>query len=244
MVLFYLKKVIAMLLMPIPSTLVALLLALVLWKKSPKLSRFLVFIAALWLGLTSWQPVSDRLLAPFEHDYPMFAISQPVDAVVVLGGCHATDLTMPPVSQLCASSLYRLLEGLRILAANPKAMLLVSGYKGEDSRSHAEVMREVAISMGVEAERIYSFPSPKDTQEEAEAEQSLLQGKRFALVTEASHLPRALRFYQQLGLEPIPAPAMRLSVEDSDWRIEARAALKSERAIYEFFGQLWQKLKP
>ncbi|MFY9178513.1 MAG: ElyC/SanA/YdcF family protein [Venatoribacter sp.] len=232
-----------MLLMPIGSSLLALVVALVLWKKSPKTSRALVAFAAIWLGVSSWAPASDFLLAPFEQHYPMFSLAQPVEAVVVLGGCHATDTTMPPASQLCSSSIYRLLEGIRILNANPNAIMLVSGYAGSDSRSHAEVSYEVAVSLGVSGERIYQFPSPRDTQEEAEAEYELLKGKRFALVTEASHLPRAMSFYQRLGLKPIAAPAMRMSVEDSDWRIEARATLKSERAIYEFLGLVWQKLK-
>src|SRR5690554_7147958 len=65
----------------------------------------------------------------------MFDRQQPVDAVVVLGGCHASDATMSPAAQLCTSSLFRLVEGLRILEANPQALLFVSGYKGTDNNA-------------------------------------------------------------------------------------------------------------
>ncbi len=240
---FYLKKLIGMWLMPIPLTLSGLLLALFLWKRRPRLSQALVAFSCLWLALTSWHPVADKLLAPFENHYPMFDRQQPVDAVVVLGGCHASDATMPPAAQLCTSSLFRLVEGLRILEANPQALLFVSGYKGTDKRAHAEVMQEVAESFGVDSKRIRSFSSPRDTEEEAMVMQPYLKDLRFALVTENSHLPRALVFFEALNLNAIAAPAMRMSVEDSDWRIGAQAAQKTERAMYELLGTLWQKLK-
>lgn len=240
---FFLKKVIGMLLMPIPLTLIALLSGLWLLNRRPALGKGLIAAATLWLALTSWQPFADRWLTPFEGDFPAFDLNQPVSTVVVLGGCHASDNSIPPAAQLCSSSLFRLTEGLRILAANPLAQLFVSGYAGSDSRPHADVMREVALSMGVAAERIRTFPRARDTEEEAQLMAPLLAGQKFALVSEASHLPRALVFFQHQGLQPIAAPAVRISTSNSDWRIEARAALKSERAMYEGIGRLWQWLK-
>ncbi|MEZ4327482.1 MAG: envelope biogenesis factor ElyC [Polyangiales bacterium] len=240
---FTLKKLVGALLMPIPLTLLALCAALLLWRKRPRVARGLVGGATVWLALLSWQPVADSLLAPFEDDYPMFDVAQPVGAVVVLGGCHVTDPDMPPASQLCASSLYRLTEGLRIVAANPGAQLIVSGYSGPDSRSHAAVLREVALGMGVPAERIRAFPEPRDTAEEAAAIAPVVGDRPFALVTEASHLPRAMRFFEGHGLHPIAAPAVRMSRDDSTWGVEGMAEVKSERAFYEGLGQLWQWLR-
>ncbi|MDK2776684.1 MAG: envelope biogenesis factor ElyC [Pseudomonadota bacterium] len=242
MMLFWLKKIIGMLLMPVPLTLIGLLSGLLLLRRRPLLGRSLILLSTVWLALTSWHPVADRLLAPLEDDYPMFDISQPVSHVVVLGGCHASDHSMPPASQLCSSSLFRLVEGLRILQANPDSRLFLSGYAGSDRRPHAEVMQEVAINMGVSPERIRTFPQARDTAEEAEMMAPLLDKAPFALVSEASHLPRAMVFFQRQGLQPIAAPALRMSTSDSDWRIEARAAIKSERALYEYIGRLWQAL--
>lgn len=240
---FALKKVLGMLLMPIPLTLLMLLLALWYWQRRPRVSRTLVAGALLWLGLTSWHPLADRLLAPFENQYPRFDLAQPVAAVVVLGGCHASDPSVPPAAQLCSSSLFRLTEGLRILTANPQAQLLVSGYAGSDQRPHAEVMQSIAIALGVDPLRIRALPQPRDTAEEAALMAPLLRGKVFALVSEASHLPRALPYFTAQGLTPVAAPAMKMSSPESDWRIEARAALKSERAFYEGLGRVWQWLR-
>ena len=243
MILFYLKKIVGMPLMPIPLTLIGLLAGLLLLKRRPWLGKSLIFMSALFLALTSWHPVADRLLAPFEDDYARFDIRTPVDSVVVLGGCHSSDASVPPAAQLCSTSLFRLTEGLRILRANPQAELLVSGYAGKDTRSHAEVMREVAISMGTDEARIRIFPQARDTEEEAAQMAIDLTGKTFALVTDASHLPRAMTFFQHEQLSPLPAPAVVMSQDHSDWRINARAAVKSERAFYEGIGQAWQWLK-
>lgn len=232
-----------MLLMPIPLTLIAIITGLLLLKKYPRSGKSLIAISACWLALTSWHPVADRLLKPFETQYPSFDIQQPIDAVVVLGGCHASDASMPPASQLCSSSLYRLIEGMRILNANPDAQLLVSGYAAMDERPHAQVLKEVAISLGVPEHRIQTFPTPRDTEEEAQAMHSTLMNKRFALVSEASHLPRAMHFFVQQQLTPIAAPAMRMSKDEFDWPLEARAALKTERAMYEGLGRIWQWFK-
>jgi uncharacterized SAM-binding protein YcdF (DUF218 family) len=243
MLAFYLKKLVGALLMPIPLALIALTAALLLWRKRPRTARGLVAGAALWLALTSWHPVADGLLAPFEDDFPMFDVTRPVDAVVVLGGCHVTDPSVPPAAQLCGSSLHRLTEGLRIVAANPTARLFVSGYGGSDERAHADVLREVALGMGLSAERIVSLSEPRDTQEEADALAPLLADQRVALVSEASHLPRAMEAFERAGLHPIPAPAVRLSREESTWAVEAGAELKSERALHEGLGRLWQWLR-
>ena len=243
MLTFYLKKVIGMLLMPIPLTISGIILGLLLIKRFPRIGHGLIISSLVLLTLTSWHPIADRLLTPFENDYPMFDINHPVDVVIVLGGCHSSNDNMPEASQLCSSSVYRLLEGLRVLKHNPNALLFVSGYEGSDQRTHAEVSKEVAIALGVDSKRIVTFPQARDTQEEAQQMKPFLQTKSFALVTEASHLKRAVNFFEQAGLNPLPAPAVQLASDSSDWRVNASAQYKSERAFYEALGQLWQWLR-
>ena len=239
---FYLKKLIGMMLMPIPLTICGILIGLWLLKRYPRHGKGLIVCSTLLLALTSWHPVADRLLRPFEDNYPMFDATHSVDAVVVLGGCHHSNDKMPLTSQLCGTSIYRLLEGLRILQHNPGAELLVSGYAAGESRIHADISKEVAITQGVKADRIRTFPTARDTQQEAQLMHPVLTGKRFALVTEASHLPRAMRYFQQQGLQPVAAPAIQNTADSSDWRINASAQKKSERAFYEALGQLWQSV--
>ena len=243
LILFYLKKIIGMMLMPIPLTLLAMCLALLLMKKCPKFAKLLLFCAILLLGLTSWNPVANSLIATVEHDYPVFDVQQPVDAVIVLGSGHKDLSHTPTVMALGNSALFRLEEGLRILKANPNAQLFVSGYSGEMTEPHAEVMRRAAIELGIQPDRIKAFPLAKDTEEEANSMKPYLEGKNAALVTEASHLKRASIFFEQAGIKIIPAPAMYLGSEKSDWQIDATAAYKSQRAFYEWLGRGWQWIK-
>ncbi|WP_418138559.1 ElyC/SanA/YdcF family protein [Marinomonas sp. RS-M-Aa-14] len=243
MALFYLKKIIGMMLMPIPLTLLAMLLAFFLMKKCPKFAKLLLFCAILLLGLTSWFSVADKLIATVEHDFPVFDIQQPVDVVIVLGSGHKDLSNTPEIMQLGNSALFRLEEGLRILKANPNAQLFVSGYSGEMTEPHAEIMRRAAIELGVQPNRIKAFPLAKDTEEEAKSMKPYLDGKQAALVTEASHLKRASIFFEKAGINIIPAPALYLGSEKSDWQIDANAAYKSQRAFYEWLGRGWQWIK-
>jgi uncharacterized SAM-binding protein YcdF (DUF218 family) len=242
-VLFYIKKIIGYMLMPIPLTLVAMCLAFLLMKKWPKIARFFLLCGILMLGLTSWNPVANTLIATVEHDFPVFDTKQPVDVVIVLGSGHKDLSNTPTIMALGNSALFRLEEGLRILKANPNAQLFVSGYSGEMTEPHAEVMRRTAIELGVKPDRIKAFPLAKDTEEEANMMKPYLEEKRAALVTEASHLKRASIFFEKAGVNIIPAPAMYLGSEKSDWQIDATANYKSQRAFYEWLGRTWQWIK-
>ncbi|ETI60628.1 ElyC/SanA/YdcF family protein [Marinomonas profundimaris] len=242
-ILFYIKKTVGMMLMPIPLTLLIMCLSLLLMRKRPKTAKFFLFCGILLLGLTSWNPMADRLISTVEKDMYIFDIKKPVDVVIVLGSGHKDLNNTPAVMKLGSSALFRLEEGLRILSANPNATLFVSGYSGGMSESHAVVMRNAAIELGVSPNKIRTFPLAKDTQDEAYSMAPYLKGKRVALVTEASHLKRATIFFKQAGINTIPAPAMYLGSEKSDWQLNANASYKSERAFYEWLGRTWQWIK-
>jgi len=246
---FILKKLISMWLMPLPFCCLVILFGLTLsfWKVA--MGRIIAFSGVLLLMLFSWQPFATSVLYPLEHEYPTFDIAQPVDAIVVLGNCHSVSDAIPPMAQLCGTGLYRLMEGYRIWQANPGAELLLSGYAGGQSRPYAEVAGEIALNLGIPENKIRLFPTAQDTQEEAELTAPFLQGKHFALVTSASHMQRSMNWFQQQSIEghalaPIAAPAhFGAPKESSDWKIETKALLKTERTWYELLGRAWAAIK-
>jgi len=242
---FLLKKMVGMFAMPVPVTLLLLVVALVLFRRKPRLARLSVLAAFVVLFVSSWGPVADRLMMAVETDSPVFEVSQPVDAVVVLGSGNIGGPEHSPASmRLGESAHYRLLEGLRILRANPEASLLMSGYAGiKGGTPHAVLMGSVATMLGIDPARIELYPQALDTEGEARLMEPALSGKRFALVTDASHMPRAIRFFRQQGLDPIPAPAVFYGEANPDWHPDARALKKTERALYETLGRIWQWLK-
>jgi Uncharacterized conserved protein len=67
-------------------------------------------------------------------------------------------------------------------------------------------------------------------------------------VTSASHLPRAMIFFQHAGLHPLPAPANQLAITSplNPWeRIIPSPVwlMHSDRVGYETLGRIWQWLK-
>ncbi|HBS41049.1 MAG TPA: hypothetical protein DEA26_00110 [Oceanospirillales bacterium] len=242
---FVLKKIIGTLLMPVPLTLLLMILTLFWLKRAPRKAAVSLVAAVLLLGLSCWPPLADQLIRFHTGHYAAFDLSQPVDAVVILGSASfEAPEGSPAHMQLGASALHRLLEGLAILQANPQATLLVSGYGGlEGYRPHALRLRDAAIDLGVDPGRIHIFETPVDTEDEARQMTPYLQGKRFALVTGETHLRRALRFFEQQGLTPLAAPAVIRGDSVADWRPGSGALENTERAIYEWLGLIWQNIK-
>ena len=246
---FILKKLISMWLMPLPFCCLLIILGLLVSYWRAHIGRALAFSGVALLMLFSWQPFANFVLYPLEHQYKTFAIEQPVDAIVVLGNCHTVSEDIPPLAQLCGTGLYRLMEGYRIWQANPEAELLLSGYAGSQSRPYAEVAGEIALNLGVPAEKIRLFPTAQDTQEEAELTAPFLKDKAFALVTSASHMQRSIKWFRQQqvegkSLQPIAAPAhFGAPFESTTWKIETSALLKTERSWYELLGRAWAMIK-
>ena len=246
---FILKKLISMWLMPLPFCCLIILLGLMLSYWRAHIGRAIAFTGVALLMLFSWQPFANSVLYPLEQQYPKFDITQPVDAIVVLGNCHTVSDEIPPMAQLCGTGLYRLMEGYRIWQTNPEAELLLSGYAGDESRPYAEVAGEIALSLGVPNDKIRLFPTAQDTQQEAELTGPFLKGKSFALVTSASHMQRSIKWFEQQSiegqaLEPIPAPAFFGAQEtSSNWKIETSALMKTERSWYELLGRAWAAIK-
>lgn len=106
----------------------------------------------------------------------------------------------------------------------------------------------MAESLGVPRSAIITLDSPKDTEEEAAAVKQAIGDVPFLLVTSASHLPRAMIFFEKQGLHPLPAPANQLAIDAplNPWeRIIPSPVwlMHSDRVGYETLGRLWQWLK-
>ncbi len=249
--LFILKKIIGGLLLPLPFLLLAIGLAILLlwftrWQKTGK-----ALLTAGWLVLLlmSLQPVADSMLRPIEDTYPTWRGGERVNYVVVLGGGYTWNPDWAPSANLINNSLPRLTEGVRLWQANPGAKLIFTGARAmTNSVSTAEAGARVAESLGVPRSEIITLDSPKDTEEEAAAVASTIGKQPFLLVTSASHLPRAVIFFRNAGLNPIPAPANQMAIESplNPWERIIPSPLwlmHSDRVVYETLGRAWQWLK-
>lgn len=244
---FWLKKTIGFWMMPMSfcMALIAIGLVLFIFSKRQSLAKTFSITGLLLLFLFSWHPFSNVLLRPIEQTHSPFDIQQTVDYVLVLGNGVESDKDVPKHSNLSSSATARLLEGLRIIRAQPNSTLIVSGYKSNNTISCAQAYADLAISMGVDPKRIIKLEEPKDTYEEAVAAKNIIGDKNLALVTSASHMPRAFKYFQQQNINTTTAPTFYLVkyTDTTNWRFDASALAKSERAIYEYIGMLWQWLK-
>ncbi|CAM7729223.1 envelope biogenesis factor ElyC [Lelliottia nimipressuralis] len=249
--LFTLKKYIGGMMLPLPLLLmfIAIGLLLVWFTRFQRSGKIVITTGWLALLLLSLQPVADRLLRPIENTYPTWQENQKVEYIVVLGGGYTWDDKWAPSSNLINNSLPRLNEGIRLWLSNPGSKMIFTGAAAKTNPvSTAEAGARVAESLGVPRSAIITLDSPKDTEEEAAAVKQAIGDAPFLLVTSASHLPRAMIFFEHAGLHPLPAPANQLAIDAplNPWERVIPSPvwlMHSDRVGYESLGRLWQWLK-
>lgn len=239
-----------MFLMPLPLGVAFIVLGLFfLYKNKLIQAKVTLIFSIVWLFLISYPPVPNVLLYKIESKIPTLHITPThIKYIYVLGGGHHTDEDQPITSQVADTSVVRLSEGIRhYRQLNGKAKIIVSGYHGlYDPTEHAVMQKKLATSLGIDEKDMILHLGTKDTQEEAQAGKKLLGNTPFILVTSASHMPRALKFFKNEGLTPVPAPtnhlANRKNLNYTDF-FSATALEKSHILFHEYLGLLWQKIK-
>ena len=257
---FWLKKLVSSLLMPVPFCLALLAFGLLLArsKRRAALGRRLVAAAAVLLLLFSNRLVSTHLLRPLEARYPAIPelnadgrVPQALagcQVVAVLGGGNSDKPGLSATSQLSTSALARIVEAVRILRVLPDARLVVSGPGGPGRPTHAAVLAAAAESLGVSASRITLIDSARDTEDESHAFAAIAGNRRTALVTSAWHMPRAAHLFRKAGVEFVACPADFVAKDDGrlDWSIlgwDSESLMRSTMAVHEWLGLLWLRLR-
>ncbi|TNF44688.1 MAG: envelope biogenesis factor ElyC [Epsilonproteobacteria bacterium] len=247
---FLLKKFVSMFLMPLPIGVLLIIIALILlYSNKIKQAKRMLTLSVVWLFLFSYAPVANFLLHHIESNHPtLHTATKDIKYIYVLGGGHHTDESLPITSQVTETSVVRLNEGIRLYQQlHRKAKIIVSGYHGlYDTTEHAVMQQKLAISLGVDEEDIILHLGTRDTQEEAQAGKKLLADEPFILVTSASHMRRAMNFFRDEGLKPIPAPTNHLaSIQHPNYTdlFSSNALEKSRIVFHEVLGLIWQKLK-
>lgn len=256
---FLIKKLLSQLFMPIPMTLLLLLLALWLWRRRPRLAKGLIVCSMAWLLFLSSSFGSYWLLWPLEHQYSVrTAAPKHASVVLVLGSGHDDALAGEARHKLSATALARLTEGLAQVkkAASNDCLLVVSGWTGGlNSTPLAEQMRDAAVAMGANPERILALSDARDTVEEALALRQAfgasatdmgddaVGGRQLVLVTSAAHMPRAMKIFKMAGMEPVAAPTDFLARRDHWWRLSTDNLDGSAKAIHEYLGMTWLSIR-
>lgn len=257
--LFWLKKIATVPFLPLYFSLIAGIIGLIFlcFSQRQKLGRLLVCAGVFALAVFSNQGVAMMLLSPLENDIPALpdfhtASEIPTQlsrctAIVVLGGGHADTPQISRINQLSTSSLSRIGEAVRLSRWLPGAKFVVSGHHIKNL-SHAQVLGEAAVSLGVDPGRIVRLDEPRDTEDEIIELSRRFPGQPIAIVTSAWHMPRTLQLCEKFGVQAVPCPAdlmLKAAIGERPnfirWDLESLE--RSTRAIHEYLGMAWVKLR-
>lgn len=245
---WFLKDVLVILLLP-PANGLLLICAAGLFRRR----RWAFGLAALGtalLVLQSLPPVADALMASLERRAG--AVVQDADgagAIVVLASGLVLEQPEYGGDSAGERTLVRLRYGATLARRFGLPVLVSGGLPQDATRTEAAVMADIL-------EREFAVPvrwqetQSRNTAENAERSAAILRAagvKRVLLVTQAFHMPRAVRLFRAAGIEVVPAPTQFKAGSESSLRptdlLPGIAALhNSYYALHEWLGMAWLAL--
>jgi uncharacterized SAM-binding protein YcdF (DUF218 family) len=206
---FYFLKLLAQMALPPASLALGLLVAGVLLLFGlRRLARVVAALAVAELLVLSLPPVSDFLMASLQDQTRVHAEAAPAccyDVIVVLGGGIAP--AMPPLipDPHLTDSADRIWHAARLYRRGVAPRIIVSGG-GSTEMSEAEAMRIFLTDLGIPLEVVTLEGASLNTIENIRQVRALVKDGRIALVTSASHMPRAMRLARTAGLNVAAFP--------------------------------------
>ena len=198
----------------VPNLLFLLILLFLVFRyyKKRKLSLIFFVSAIIIFLLCSTAYFPQFLVNRLESKYtPYNPTANQIDSqkivIHVLGSGSSLDKRLPATAQLGLVGLGRLVEGIRIHNLIKDSKIICSGSSGKGVVSQAQVTKRAAILLGVKENMLETLNEPRTTIEEAK-ELKRNMGKNFKLivVTDAIHMPRAIKIFIKEGYNPIAAP--------------------------------------
>jgi uncharacterized SAM-binding protein YcdF (DUF218 family) len=133
----------------------------------------------------------------------------------------------------------------RLIDKVTKVTLVLSGYGGRLSLTQAEVLAKTAVSLGVDPADIKLLTTTKNTSDEAKTYfREFGKKTKLILVTDAVHMPRAMKLFRKAGLDPVPAPTNHIIKHGTvkspfTWMPSSSNIYKMEVAMHEYGGLVW-----
>jgi uncharacterized SAM-binding protein YcdF (DUF218 family) len=211
--LLYLMKLVPLFLYPLGLGCVLIVAGLLLRRRRKAAAGVLAAaLVVLWLGGNGW--VSNGLMKTLEWRHlPPEELTQ-VGAIVVLGR-GVRPLEYPRSTVELDESGDRLLHAAWLYREGVADHILVTDgaidwmFSPDQHITPAENMAAALVLMGVPDEVIWREDQARNTRENAIYSREFLQEKdigRIALVTSASHMPRALKLFEGQGFDVVPSP--------------------------------------
>lgn len=249
MLLFLLKKIVSAFILPPISLILLAFFGLWISRKHPKAGRTLATLSLTILLILSLPVTGNALLQSLETTHPISDTQlKEIQAIVILGGGNNSQAPeFGHEDTVNRWTLQRLRYGayLQQLTGKP---ILVAGGAPFGGRPEADAMTET-LQRDFHAKDIWIEDQSKDTAENAANSAAILKEhgvQRVAVISQAWHLPRAIKLFEQQGLRVYPAPTGYTREENETiirWLPKASALDKSSIALKEYLGRIFSGSK-
>jgi len=196
---------------------------------------------------TAWLP---RYLAyKLETQYPplkdasVFTTKGKV-YIHLLGSGYQTDKRLPATAKLALVAQGRFTEAMRLYHQLPNSILVCSADGPPNTETQAAIAKAAALTLGADSNRVIALSTPSTTKEEAQDLAKLVgPGASVIVVTDAIHIPRAMRFFKEAGLSATAAPTSFKAINGSEgvpfkwWPAEENIYI-ANRVLHEYFASV------
>jgi uncharacterized SAM-binding protein YcdF (DUF218 family) len=220
-----------------------------------KLGWWLMLLGFVLLLAGSLEPVESLLLYSLEHRYasPTPEVLATLDLVVVLGSGIYPSGGLREYPDLGREAYPRLYRGVQYFKqSGADAIAFCGGPPTPGVESEAEVMRAMALTLGVPEDRMVVEADSRNTMQNATNLAAILpkaQGRRIGLVTSATHMMRSRsvfeRVFPQDTIVPIPvyfthypAAGVKEMLTPMVTHLE-----RTTVALHEWIGVLWYAIR-
>ena len=248
---FIISKLLMLFTVPLTYILLCMLAAL-LFYRTPKIGRTCLILALVLLFVFGTPFVPDWLVDQLETAYNAPDAPPHVDAIIVLSGMLDVRASSPEYLEF-GKGVERILTGMQLLQQGVGDVLLITGGNGDlydQTKREAVLLRQFAIDFGIPHEKILIEPDSRNTYENAVNTGELMQQHGLSsaiLVTTASHMPRSVKCFQKIGLQPIPYPVDFMRSPTATFRLSDIVPNlgnlnHTTRVVHEYIGLLTYKI--
>jgi uncharacterized SAM-binding protein YcdF (DUF218 family) len=227
-----------------------------LWRTRREGRRCLLLVTLPYVALTAWCTPAVGYLALGSLEWPHPPLRQrPTDAeaIVVLGGSVLPADAGRARPELGRSTFYRCRHAVEVYRQGRPCLVMVSGGRVTSDASTppcARLMRDFLLDSAVRPPDIIEEGRSRSTFENAVECAKLIRRlgvRKVILVTEATHMTRALGSFRGQGVDAVPS-ACNYQSTGFEWSVldflpSSTAALNCQTALHEWLGIAWYRLR-
>ena len=202
-------------------------------------SWFVTLVVGLLLTINIF-PIGDLIINPLEERFPQRPLPEEIDGIIVLGGAGDGRISLGRGQPAVGASAERLFAFIYLARKYPKAKLVFTG--GGGSHKHSDAAHMMFEQSMRDVKRVIFESQSRSTYESAVFSFGLIKPQKkekWALITSAYHMPRAVGVFRKSGWEVIPYPVDYQTAGPQDYRVYYEGFLnvpEVRKGLHEWLG--------